>query len=97
MLLARALRVAAPRPLARAFAAPPQAVSQFRTPTPFHLAIPVHDLDAARAFYGGVLGCAEGRSSKTWIDYNLGGAQVVCHFANKEYRARDYFNGVDVE
>jgi len=40
---------------------------------PFHLAFPVHDLKAARAFYGGVLGCDEGRSSDTWVDFNLYG------------------------
>ena len=48
-------------------------------PNPFHLAIPVHDLDATRAFYGGVLGCPEGRSSMRWIDFNLYGHQLVCH------------------
>lgn len=46
---------------------------------PFHLAIPVHDLEAARAFYGGVLGCAEGRSSPRWIDFDLFGHQLVVH------------------
>ncbi|MEO7917815.1 MAG: VOC family protein [Dokdonella sp.] len=48
-------------------------------PNPFHLAIPVHDLVAARAFYGGLLGCPEGRSSAQWIDFNLYGHQLVCH------------------
>lgn len=48
-------------------------------PAPFHLAIPVHDLDAARAFYGGLLGCPEGRSSDTWVDFDLYGHQLVCH------------------
>lgn len=47
--------------------------------TPFHLAISVHDLDAARAFYGGVLGCPEGRSSAHWIDFDLFGHQLVAH------------------
>ena len=46
---------------------------------PFHLAFPVHDLAAARAFYGGVLGCAEGRSSDRWIDFDLAGHQIVAH------------------
>jgi uncharacterized protein len=46
---------------------------------PFHLAFPVHDLDAARAFYAGVLGCREGRSSDQWIDFDLGGHQIVAH------------------
>ena len=63
--------------------------------SPFHLACPVHDLDLARAFYRDLLGCEEGRSSKTWIDYNMGGAQIVCHWAGKDYRAVDYYNGVD--
>ena len=46
---------------------------------PFHLAFPVHDLDAARAFYGGTLGCPEGRSSDHWIDFDLFGHQIVAH------------------
>ncbi|MER3428724.1 MAG: glyoxalase [Pyrinomonas sp.] len=48
---------------------------------PFHLAFPVHDLKAARAFYGGVLGCDEGRSSDTWVDFNLYGHQIVAHLS----------------
>lgn len=47
--------------------------------TPFHLAIPVHHLAAARAFYGGLLGCPEGRSADRWIDFDLYGHQLVCH------------------
>ena len=47
--------------------------------TPFHIAFPVNDLAAARAFYGGVLGCEEGRSSAEWIDFNLFGHQIVAH------------------
>jgi extradiol dioxygenase family protein len=47
----------------------------------FHLAFPVHDLDAAREFYGGVLECEEGRSSDSWIDFNLYGHQIVTHLA----------------
>ncbi|MEO5938950.1 MAG: VOC family protein [Sphingomonas sp.] len=46
---------------------------------PFHLAFPVHDLAAARAFYGNTLGCAEGRSSDSWIDFDLFGHQIVAH------------------
>ncbi|MBB2203053.1 VOC family protein [Gluconacetobacter tumulisoli] len=46
---------------------------------PFHLAFSVDDLDAARHFYGTVLGCAEGRSSETWIDFDLYGNQIVTH------------------
>ena len=48
---------------------------------PFHLAIPVHDLAVARAFYGGLLGCPEGRSAQRWIDFNFYGHQLVCHLA----------------
>lgn len=46
---------------------------------PFHLAFPVHDLVAARAFYGNVVGCPEGRSSDEWIDFDLHGHQIVAH------------------
>ena len=52
--------------------------------TPFHLAFAVHDLDSARAFYGGLLGCPEGRSSPEWIDFNLYGHQIVAHLAPSE-------------
>ena len=45
----------------------------------FHLAYNVTDLDEARAFYGGVLGCAEGRSTDTWVDYNFFGHQLSLH------------------
>jgi uncharacterized protein len=45
----------------------------------FHLAFPVHDLQAARDFYGGVLGCEEGRSSEQWVDFNFHGHQIVAH------------------
>lgn len=45
----------------------------------FHLAFPVNDLDAARAFYGGVLGCPEGRSDPAWIDFDFFGHQIVAH------------------
>ncbi|HMM80244.1 MAG TPA: VOC family protein [Pyrinomonadaceae bacterium] len=47
----------------------------------FHLAFPVSDLDAARDFYGNVLGCPEGRSSEHWIDFDLFGHQIVAHLA----------------
>lgn len=47
--------------------------------TPFHLAFPVHDLEAARSFYRDVLGCAEGRSSDHWVDFSLFGHQIVAH------------------
>ncbi len=46
---------------------------------PFHLAIQVRDIAEARKFYFSVLGCSEGRSSDTWVDFNLYGHQLVCH------------------
>lgn len=63
--------------------------------TPFHLAIPVKDLDQARAFYGGLLGCAEGRSSDSWVDFNLYGHQLVCHLAPPELMPSQIRNPVD--
>ncbi|MFK7959793.1 MAG: VOC family protein [Phycisphaerales bacterium] len=47
--------------------------------TAFHLAYNVTDLDAARSFYGGVLGAAEGRSAETWVDFDLFGHQISLH------------------
>jgi extradiol dioxygenase family protein len=55
---------------------------------PFHLAFPVDDLAAARAFYGGLLGCPEGRSADAWVDFNLYGHQIVAHLAPEAVRAR---------
>ncbi len=51
---------------------------------PFHLAFPVHDLAAARHFYGELLGCPEGRSSAQWIDFDFYGHQIVAHLAPDE-------------
>ena len=51
--------------------------------TPFHIAFPVSDLAASRYFYGTVLGCPEGRSSDTWIDFDLFGHQIVAHCKTK--------------
>lgn len=45
----------------------------------FHLAVPVHDLAVARAFYGELLACPEGRSADTWVDFDLYGHQFVAH------------------
>lgn len=59
----------------------------------FHLAIPVDDLAAARQFYGGVLGLAQGRSADTWVDWNLHGHQLVTHLAPA--RADRIANAVD--
>jgi hypothetical protein len=48
---------------------------------PFHLAFPVDNLEAARAFWGGTMGCPEGRSSHEWIDFDFYGHQIVAHLA----------------
>ena len=63
--------------------------------TPFHIAFPVNDLAAARSFYGGTLGCAEGRSSDEWIDFNLFGHQIVAHLKAGMEGRRDHHNAVD--
>jgi extradiol dioxygenase family protein len=66
---------------------------------PFHLAIPVHDLAAARGFYGGLLGCAEGRSAADWVDFDFFGHQLVCHLdatATGAGRAHSLVDGHDV-
>ncbi len=55
---------------------------------PFHLAFPVHDLAEARRFYGEVLGCPQGRSSDTWIDFDLYGHQIVAHLAPQAERVQ---------
>ena len=51
---------------------------------PFHLAIPVNDLEKSRSFYKNILGCEEGRSSNHWVDFNFFGHQLVIHFKEKE-------------
>ena len=61
---------------------------------PFHLAFPVHDLDAARHFYGGLLGCPEGRSSAEWIDFDFFGHQIVAHL-HPGMAPRAHHNEVD--
>ena len=50
---------------------------------PFHLAIPVNDLEKSRDFYKNILGCKEGRSSDHWVDFNLFGHQLVIHLKEK--------------
>lgn len=50
---------------------------------PFHIAIPVHNLEECRAFYSDILNCEEGRSSDHWVDFNLFGHQLVIHFKPK--------------
>lgn len=62
----------------------------------FHLAMPVDDLAAARRFYGEVLGLAQGRSSDTWIDWDLHGHQFVTHLAPRPDRASNPVDGHDV-
>ena len=64
----------------------------------FHLAFPVRDLEEARAFYGGLLGCPEGRSSPEWIDFDFHGHQIVAHLAPDEIgrRATNPVDGEDV-
>ncbi len=59
----------------------------------FHLAVPVNDLDAARTFFADVIGCEQGRSSDTWVDWNLRGHQFVTHLAPR--RAEQVHNAVD--
>ncbi len=61
---------------------------------PFHLAFPVHDLALARAFYGGLMGCPEGRSAETWIDFDLYGHQIVTHL-NRDMTVAKVHNPVD--
>ena len=61
---------------------------------PFHLAFPVHDLAAARSFYGNLLGCREGRSSDHWIDFDLYGHQIVAHL-DPAMEPRPVHNSVD--
>lgn len=60
---------------------------------PFHLAIVVDDLAAARSFYGGLLGCAEGRSAQEWVDFDFFGHQLVCHLAPGQGSAGGSANG----
>ena len=62
---------------------------------PFHLAFPVRDLNDARAFYGTLLGCEEGRSSGEWVDFDFFGHQIVAHLsANEaEHKAHNLIDG----
>jgi len=61
---------------------------------PFHLAIPVHDLAAARRFYGQLLGCPEGRSASDWVDFDFYGHQLVAHL-DAARRTSVHHNTVD--
>jgi uncharacterized protein len=64
----------------------------------FHLAVPVDDLADARRFYGGLLGCAEGRSDEAWVDFDFFGHQLVAHVApdGAGDRASNHVDGDDV-
>ena len=65
------------------------------TQSPFHLAIPVWNLDRCRIFYRDVLGCEEGRHSDHWVDFNFFGHQLVIHFKPKEENTSIHANPVD--
>ena len=68
------------------------------TLTPFHVALQVRDIAEARRFYGGVLGCPEGRSDRDWVDFDLYGHQLVCHLnaqLGPRGRISSLFNPVD--
>lgn len=65
---------------------------------PFHLAVPVRDIAESRAFYGGLLGFSEGRSSEEWVDWNFYGHQLVTHLnpnLGKDGQLDNHLNGVD--
>jgi uncharacterized protein len=66
--------------------------------TPFHVAVQVRDIAEARDFYGGMLGCTEGRSDTHWVDFNLFGHQFVCHLnpsLGKSGQLTSQYNPVD--
>jgi extradiol dioxygenase family protein len=63
---------------------------------PFHLAVVVDDLTAAREFYGDLLGCPEGRSSSHWVDFDFFGHQLVCHLGEKQAGIHNPVDGEDV-
>ena len=62
----------------------------------FHLAFPVRDLSQARAFYGDLLGCPEGRSNEQWVDFDFFGHQIVAHLSPNEAGDKEH-NHVDGE
>ena len=68
------------------------------TLAPFHLAVPVNDLEKAEAFYGGLMGCPQGRRSDQWIDFDFFGHQLVTHLAPDEcgFAERNAVDGKDV-
>lgn len=62
---------------------------------PFHLAIPVKNLEPCRSFYRDVLGCEEGRSSDHWVDFNFFGHQFVIHQDDNLKKKENNSNSVD--
>lgn len=66
-----------------------------QSPIPFHLAFIVRDLEEARRFYGGLLGCAEGRSTDRWIDFDFFGHQLVAHLGSAKGMAPVAMSSVD--
>lgn len=61
---------------------------------PFHLAIPVKNLEPCRSFYREILGCTEGRSSNHWVDFNFFGHQLVIH-QKDDFKPQQISNPVD--
>lgn len=62
---------------------------------PFHLAIPIHDVEECRVFYRDVMRCEEGRSDTNWVDFNLYGNQIVIHKVEGHQKPINPTNGVD--
>ncbi|MEW4565458.1 VOC family protein [Bremerella sp. JC770] len=63
--------------------------------SPFHLAVQVHDIEIARKFYGELLGCPEGRSAASWVDFEFFGHQFVCHLNSAMSGHSIHYNKVD--
>ena len=66
-----------------------------KTLTPFHLAIPVSNLEECRVFYREVLKCEEGRSDTHWVDFDFFGHQLVIHYKPAEEKKEEHHNAVD--
>ncbi len=62
---------------------------------PFHLAVPVDDVQKARKFYRDILGCSEGRSAEQWVDFDFFGHQFVIHYKKKGDSEELHHNAVD--
>ena len=63
--------------------------------TPFHVAIPVFDVQLARTFYRDIMGCPEGRSDEKWVDFDMYGHQFVIHYKPKNSDDGNHTNEVD--